>query len=387
MPPTVLVLHRGQEVWARQILRSVRKRARLAHLPTASFAGSTRAPSSLTGMVSAVCLATRRAARDPTLATEIATLQANGVVVVPVVRAPDVFSDAVLPALLAPTQGIRWTGSGHEVADYLLRAVGLAEEDRRVFISYGRRDTDAIARQLHTRLTERGFDVFLDRFSLKPGDDWSLRLDAELADKSFVLVLESDAAAESRWVQHEVVYALKNHLGLKVFSLPGHRSDRLIAAVPEAFREYVPEAQLVGTGSKRRLRAAELERIVSAVEIAHDEALVRRRSYLLLSAQEMVSDAGWRVLAQPDWSFLAERDPDRREFVRISPRPPRPQDLRRLDRSRRDFSAGGVVPDGHLVHECAALDPAVGDLLAWIAADRGLSTPALESITSALDTP
>jgi len=48
---------------------------------------------------------------------------------------------------------------------------------------------------------------------------------------------------------------------------------------------------------------------------------------------------------------------------------------------------GGAVPHGHLVHESADLDPAPGDLLAWIAADRGLSTTLIQAVTAALETP
>jgi len=37
--------------------------------------------------------------------------------------------------------------------------------------------------------------------------------------------------------------------------------------------------------------------------------------------------------------------------------------------------------------ESADLDSALGDLLAWIAADRGLSTTLIQTVTAALETP
>jgi len=37
--------------------------------------------------------------------------------------------------------------------------------------------------------------------------------------------------------------------------------------------------------------------------------------------------------------------------------------------------------------ESADLDSAPGDLLAWIAADRGLSTTVMQAVTAALETP
>lgn len=65
----------------------------------------------------------------------------------------------------------------------------------------------------------------------------------------------------------------------------------------------------------------------------------------------------------------------------------RPQDLRRLDASRREHAEVGAVPHGHLVHESTDLDPALGDLLAWIAADCGLSTTLIEAGTAAQESP
>jgi hypothetical protein len=41
----------------------------------------------------------------------------------------------------------------------------------------------------------------------------------------------------------------------------------------------------------------------------------------------------------------------------------------------------------HLVSESADLDPALGDLLVWIAADHGLSTTLIQAVTEALGTP
>jgi hypothetical protein len=64
-----------------------------------------------------------------------------------------------------------------------------------------------------------------------------------------------------------------------------------------------------------------------------------------------------------------------------------PQDLRRLDASRREHAEGGAIPQGHLVYESTDLDPAPGDLLAWIVADRGLSTTLIHAVTGVVETP
>lgn len=58
-----------------------------------------------------------------------------------------------------------------------------ASGESRLFISYVRRDTSAIADQLFGALTQEGFDVFLDRCSVPVGVPFQKRLMQDLCDK------------------------------------------------------------------------------------------------------------------------------------------------------------------------------------------------------------
>lgn len=383
LPRRVVVLHQGNDAWSREIETAVRERLRAASFDPRSVRFSSRPPASLDGLLAVVLLATAQAAADRRIIRDLDRVLAADVAVLPVIRRPDSFSDPVLPPSLRRVQGLVWDEDSRRVMEFVLAALGLAETDRRVFISYGRRDADRIARQLWTALNERGFDVFLDRFRLEPGDDWERRLDVELSDKSFVLVVESDAAADSRWVQHEVSYALKNHLGFAVLSLPGTRPERLVTAVPEPFRTRVSMRDVLGRGPDRRLRAPTLRAFADIVDQRHDEAILRRRDYLFRSAKDILEAAGWGVTAQPDWSLLIERPGARAELLRITPRPPRPMDLRILDRSRRAPSLGVADPLGRLVHETSDFDPVQFELLEWVAFDRDLKLSQLQSLAGA----
>ena len=336
------------------------------------------------GPIAALYLASTRAAVDPSVSSQTDALAEAGVAVVPVIRDGQSFAAPHVPSGLQRIGGLRWDAAGTEVADHVLAALGLREADRRVFISYGRRDADGMARQLWAALGGRGFEVFLDRFSLRPGQDWQSRLDAELGDKSFVVILESDAAAESPWVQHEAVYAIKNHLGVQVLTLPGSRADREIAAIPEPFRQRLTPDDLIGRGPGRRFRAPRLPMIVRLIEEAHDDGMRRRRNYLLMSSLDLVRKSGWTTTQLPDWSLVAERVPDQLEYLRIAPRPPRPVDLRQLDAARRTWAGASDPPIGRLIHEAADLDPLAADLMDWIAKDRDLALTQLQDVPAAL---
>lgn len=383
IPRQVVVLHRGNDAWSRDIQTAVRERLRAASFDPRSVRFSARPPNSLDGLLAVIFLATADAASSRRIIRDLDRVLAADVAILPVIRRPDSFSDPVLPPRLRRIQGLVWDEDRRGVTEYVLAALGLAETDRRVFISYGRRDADRIARQLWTALNERGFDVFLDRFRLAPGDDWERRLDVELSDKSFVLIVESDAAADSRWVQHEVSYALKNHLGFAVLSLPGTRPERLVTAVPEPFRTRVSMRDVLGRGPDRRLRAPTLRAFADIIDQRHDEAILRRRDYLFRSAKDILEAAGWGVTAQPDWSLLIERPAARAELLRITPRPPRPMDLRTLDRSRRAPSLGVADALGRLVHETSDFDPVQFELLEWVAFERDLELSQLQSLVGA----
>jgi hypothetical protein len=95
----------------------------------------------------------------------------------------------------------------------------LDAEDRSIFISYARRDGSVTADRVFAILGAARFDVFLDRFKLPPGQDFVERIEDEIVDKSMVVVIETDTAARSPWVRHEVAVALKRGLGIAAVNL------------------------------------------------------------------------------------------------------------------------------------------------------------------------
>ncbi len=98
-----------------------------------------------------------------------------------------------IPPPLWPVNGRAWPqGTPPDaLSAVVLQVVGLADTDRRVFLSHCRSDGSALAEQLRTALADERWDVFLDRFSVPPADGFQERIDRELADKAFVLLLET----------------------------------------------------------------------------------------------------------------------------------------------------------------------------------------------------
>ena len=95
-------------------------------------------------------------------------------------------------------------GRGH-LTDGASETAG-SESKARVFISYARTDSD-FADRLVAALKERGFETFIDRGDIAPGEDWSSRLKELITTAdNVVFVLESEALNSKSCIR-EIAFA------------------------------------------------------------------------------------------------------------------------------------------------------------------------------------
>lgn len=316
---------------------------------------------------------------DDGLVAQLGEARQQLVAVLPVVR-PDADVFAVLPEVVRPLNAVLWERGGEAATGAILRLLGLSERDRRLFLSYRRNDTSSLALQLREHLGRRAFDVFLDRFSVPPAADFQRRIDVELSDKAFVLLLESSSVRGSTWVQHEVAYALSHGISVLALSLPDTPAGSRFAAVDEAFRlrladnDLEPAADRVGSDD-RVLSGAALEAVLDEVENRYARQLRRRRAALFGSLAEWLWQAGADPEPLSDEWALAGHAPgaDPAVFL-VTPRAPLPSDLRKLDGLRREHPAGSDRVEGHLVFAAPVQDEESARLIAWIVDRRPLHT-------------
>lgn len=88
--------------------------------------------------------------------------------------------------------------------DEIVTRLWLRRSVRRVFLSYKRSDSSAVAHQLRDQLTRRGYDVFLDECTLHPGAAVQREIFWSLNDSDLVLLLGTENLGESRWVAEEI---------------------------------------------------------------------------------------------------------------------------------------------------------------------------------------
>lgn len=87
---------------------------------------------------------------------------------------------------------------------------GMGDRPKRVFISYSHEDLDVtLARHFYTTITEAGHRAFMAGESIRLGENWAQRIEAELTRCDYLLLLLSKQSATSEMVTEEVRRAIE----------------------------------------------------------------------------------------------------------------------------------------------------------------------------------
>ena len=257
--------------------------------------------------------------------------------------------------------------------------LGLVEQERKVFLSYRRSDATPVALQLHTELMRCRFDVFLDRFAFPPGVDFQRRLDEDLGDKAFVVLLESSNLRNSQWVQHEIAYAHSHRIDVLAITLPGVCDQQLVPVIDDAFRIRLDENDLTPNG---QLNAPALTSILERIQITHAKALRRRREQMMGSLRDKLHRGGCTCEPVKDWAIFATAENRKPAVFLVTPRRPQPEDLYTVHLVCHDVTDHASLSDlsGTVVHEVEHLPDEQQEVLAWIARIGQLKVRRLRSV-------
>lgn len=271
-----------------------------------------------------------------------------GTHVVPLFSESDSFSKCV-PKPLSKVNAIKWSRTEStpkaRIATDILAMIGLTEQDRKIFISYKRSDSQKIADQLHKQLTELNYSVFLDWVSIDAGKDFQKSLMQDLGEKAMVVLLESENLKDSEWVMAEVDFARRHKLGLLALTWPRVTKNRdlRVKSLPDGYRHRLASI-------KSKLTETQLTEVVEKIESVHAKAMTRRRKELLGSLWYEAQAHGISVRWIDPWAIMVETGKSKRNVVcTVCPRPANPRDLFGSDKTRESTSADMslVVYYGH----------------------------------------
>ncbi len=103
-----------------------------------------------------------------------------------------------------------------EISDYIITPKAFALLDipleHRVFVSYRRSESSAFALLLYDRLRSAGFDVFVDKRNIEPGEIWLKRLKDAIVATDVFICLVGKTTLDSENVMIEIKWALDNEI-------------------------------------------------------------------------------------------------------------------------------------------------------------------------------
>jgi hypothetical protein len=179
----------------------------------------------------------------------------------------------------------------------VMLGVAVRPGSQRIFISYRKSDGEQIARDIHQRLENDGFEPWLDeaKENINIGDDVQQQIHDHVKDAAVMLLVDTPGAPESAWVFEEIEVAVAQ-LVLVVPVVIGDTQSRFDHVASLRRKALVKPGGLDG----QPLADTEWQ----SVRATMDEVLLsgyRRRLLLLSRAERAFRENGY------DWSVLDQR--------------------------------------------------------------------------------
>lgn len=192
------------------------------------------------------------------------------------------------------------------VTSLILEGFRLLRRERRLFISYKRKDSQALANQLYDALDSRGFDVFIDTRSVPPSADFQAELWHRLSDSDIVVLIDTPLFRQSRWTTEELARANATNIQILHLLWPDQPEDdessfsHFHALSTSDFTNITMEPV------SRQLNAEKIEIICAQVEKLRARAIAARYRYLVDGFCDAARDYGLAPSVQPQrWISLA----------------------------------------------------------------------------------
>jgi hypothetical protein len=181
----------------------------------------------------------------------------------------------------------------------ILEGLGMLRISRRLFISYKRDESSTVAIQLYEQLEKKGFDVFLDTHSVRPGEPFQDELWHRLADTDIVVLLNTPGFLTSQWTREELAKANAMQIGILQLLWPSHKMEVTAAlSIP-----FTLEEKDFGNGkfvdSKSYLIENTIKRVVEQAEFLRARSLAARQDNLITEFIKTAGKVGKPASLQP----------------------------------------------------------------------------------------
>lgn len=286
-------------------------------------------------------------------------LQGDAVPVIPVVSDLDSYCMET-PDELHPVNGtaVDWSHPDFtEIVNVVFENLSLLRRERRLFISYLRKESTDAAHQLRVSFDDAGYDTFLDISSVPKGDDFQAVLMHRLLDSDVMIVLDTPDFLTSRWTQEEVAQASAMSVGILRVAWPSVSGARFAELAEHLL---LKEEEIEGKG----LTAAAVGRIVRAAEALRARNVAARHDNLVGEFCEAAASVGLDHAIQPQRFVIGWKADGRR--VAAIPAVGVPDAQRFHDASRRFPVAGEVADEAVLLYDHRGMHSEWIEFLGWL---------------------
>lgn len=179
------------------------------------------------------------------------------------------------------------------IVSCILEGLGLLRTSRRLFISYKRNESSSIAIQLYEKFEQKGFDVFLDTHSIRPGEPFQEELWHRMTDTDVIVFLNTPKFLESEWCEKELAEANAKSIGILQLIWP---FNKLVDSAKLCIPYHLDESHFVNNTFNKPansfLEKETIDEIVSLVESLRARSLASRQNNLIsefISASKKLS--------------------------------------------------------------------------------------------------
>ena len=235
-------------------------------------------------------------------------LMANADAVYPVYFTPGKFEEEI-PSEMKAINGVCYADNKLDsIVNVALEELRLLRKKRRVFISYKRTDSVAVANQLYDVLSRHQFDVFLDTYSIRGAADFQAELHHRITDSDVLIQLNSSNFMDSDWCKEEISEANARQVGVLQLNWPNVNAGdaNQLSVVRKLVDNDFRRRRYNGSGSS--LRKEVLEEIAGKVEALRARNIAARQDGLTAEFVKEAQRQGRTVVKEP--MFLVEARPD-----------------------------------------------------------------------------
>lgn len=210
-----------------------------------------------------------------------------------------------------------WTANGRlfelanldSIVNVALEELRLLRKTRRVFISYKRSESLAVANQLYDVLSHNQFDVFLDTYSIRGSADFQAELKHRITDSDVLVQLNSARFMDSKWCMEEISEANAHQVGVLQVNWPGiHPGENDQLSVTMMLRDVDFRRRRYKRNSST-LKASVLKEIAAKVEAIRARNIAARQDGLTAEFVKEAARQERSIIKEP--MFLVEQRTDK----------------------------------------------------------------------------